>query len=223
MITYKGLENISTMFTLDPADSEFLNTLDILIKIIAGSGGLLLFFIGLRRYLRDQIWRRNEFVAKEMKDFNSDIMVKNVMSILDWGSRYVELFPGKPDYNEKFEKVDRPLLKSALQYHKLKISKPSGEKFTPTEVAIRDNFDCFLSYFERFDHFIEAGLITTEELKPYLRYWIDAISERIEEDVRNFIYHYINEYHYKGTQRLFERFGKNIKPATPLESTRSLP
>lgn len=194
------------MFTLNPHDKDFLYTLDFLVKLIAGTGGLYLFFIGLRRYLRDQTWRRNEFVAKEIKDFTSDPMVKNVMSILDWGSRYVELFPNKPNYDDRFVKVDRQILKSALQYHKFKTSEPIKDRFTQTEVAIRDNFDCFLFYFERFEHFIEAGLITPEELKPYLRYWIETISEDIEDDVRNFINHYIDRYNYKGTQNLFIRF-----------------
>jgi hypothetical protein len=210
------------MFTLNPYDKEFLDTLGFLIKLIAGGGGLYLFFKGLQRYLKDQTWRRNEFVAKEIKDFTSDPMVKNIMSILDWGSRYVELFPAKANYDDRFAKVDRPILKSALQYHKFKTTDPAKDRFTRTEVAIRDNFDCFLSYFERFEHFIEAGLITPEELKPYLRYWIDTISENMEDDVRNFINHYIDKYEYKGTQNLFKRFNKNIFPTTDIETTRIL-
>jgi hypothetical protein len=82
-----------------------------------------------------------------MKDFSSDPMVRNVMSILDWGSRYIELFPDKPNYDDRFVKVDRQILKSALQYHKFKAADPSKDRFTRIEVAIRDNFDCFLSYF----------------------------------------------------------------------------
>jgi len=31
------------MFTLNPHDKDFLDTLDLLIKVIAGSGGLYLF------------------------------------------------------------------------------------------------------------------------------------------------------------------------------------
>jgi hypothetical protein len=157
-----------------------------------------------------------------MKDFNTGAMVKNVMSILDWGSRYVELFPTKTNYDDRFAKVDRQILKSALQYHKFKIADSTNDRYTRTEVAIRDNFDCFLSYFERFEHFIEAELITIEELKPYLQYWIDTISENIEIDVRNFLFHYIDKYRYKGTQDLFIRFGKNVKPTTDIESTRVL-
>jgi len=121
-----------------------------------------------------------------------------------------------------FVKVDRQIFKSALQYHKFKAADPSKDRFTRIEVAIRDNFDCFLSYFERFEHFIEAGLITPEELKPYLRYWIETISDNIEDDVRNFINHYIERYNYKGTQNLFKRFNKNIYPTTNIDTTKTL-
>ncbi len=210
------------MFTLNPLEKDFLDTLNFFVTLIAGSSGLYLFFIGLKRYSRDQTWRRNEFVAKEMKDFTTDVMVRNVMSILDWGSRYVELFPGKSNYDERFVKVDRQILKSALQYHKFKTTEPIKDRYTRTEVAIRDNFDCFLSYFERFDHFIEADLITHDELKPYLQYWVDTISEDIENDVRNFLFHYIDKYNYKGTQKLFDRFNKNILPTTDIETTKTL-
>ena len=196
------------MFTLNPNDENFLRTLEFLLKVIAAAGGLYLFFIGLKRYLNDQIWKRNEFVAKEIKEFTSDKMAQNIMSIFDWGSRYVELFPNKPNYDDRFVKVDRQILKSALQFHEIRDSDSSKKRFTPTEVAIRDNFDCFLFYFERFEHFIEAGLITAKELEPYLRYWIDTISEDMESDVRNFINHYIDRYEYKGTQSFFYDLAK---------------
>ena len=101
-----------------------------------------------------------------------------------------------------------------MQSHKLK------PRFTKVEVAIRDNFDCFLNYFEIFEQYIEAGLITSKELEPYIKYWINTISDDIESDVKNTIHHYINEYGYKGTQTIFTRFGKNILPQTQLDSTK---
>lgn len=207
------------MFTLDPHNKHFLTTLEFLLKLIGSASAFYLFFIGLRRYFKDQIWKRNEFVAKEIKEFTSDKIVRNVMSILDWGTRYVELFPGKSNYDERFVKVDRQTLKSALQYHKLKVSESNKERFTQTEVAICDSFDYFLSYFERFEHFIQAGLITTHELEPYLKYWIITISEDMESDVRNFLNHYIEQYGYSGTQNFFLRFNKDIETTRSIEQS----
>lgn len=207
------------MFTLNPCDKDFLNTLDFLLKLIGGAGALLLFFIGIKRYIIEQTWKRNEFVANEIKVFTSDSMVRNAMYILDWGSRYIQLFPDKENYNDRFVKVDRQILKKALQYHDLRIKEDGKERFTTTEVAIRDTFDHFLSYFERFNQFIEAGLLTKKELQPYLIYWINSISNDMEEDARNVIYHYIKSYGFSGTQKLFSQFDKDIIPKTDIKTT----
>lgn len=207
------------MFTLDPSNSQFLPTLDIILKIIGGAGALLLFFIGIQRYIKEQTWKRNEFVANEIKQFTSDIMVRNAMYILDWGSRYIQLFPEKPNYSDRFVKVDRNILNKALQYHKLRIKEEGKDRFTETEVAIRDTFDHFLSYFERFHQFIQAGLLTKKDLEPYISYWIKSISNGMEESTRNAIYHYIQSYGFTGTQNLFKKFGKDILPKTDIDST----
>jgi hypothetical protein len=200
------------MFTLNPSNQNFLDTLDFLLKIIGGAGGLTLFIIGFKRYVKEQTWKKNEFVANEIKDFQNDKMVRNTMYMLDWGKRFIELFPDNPVYEQRFVKVTRNTLKLALQPHPIK------GKFSRIEVAIRDNFDVFFGYFEKYNQFIEAGLISKKELEPYLRYWIKTISDDIEPNVKNTIHHYINEYGYIGVQKLFEEYGKNIRPKTPLES-----
>lgn len=187
---------------------------DFILKAAGGLGGLVLFVIGLIRYTRDQTWKRHEFVAKEIKEFNGDKMVRNTMYMLDWGSRYIELFYEHPDPGKRYAKVTRATLRAALQSHKFK------SRFTRTEVAIRDHFDHFLNRIEMFEQFIEAELITKKEVEPYLKYWIETIGEDLEEEMKNTIYHYINEYGYQGVQKLFDRFGKNICPAAPLETTR---
>ncbi len=207
------------MFTLNPNDKDFLDTLDFLLKLVGGAGGLLLFFIGIRRYIKEQTWKKNEFVANEIKLFASDSMVRNAMYILDWGARYIQLFPDKQNYDDRFAKVDRPILKKALQFHSLRILEKGNERFTRTEITIRDTFDHFLSYFERYYQFIEAGLLSEKDLKPYLNYWIETLSTDMEEDVRNVIYHYINSYGFSGTQQLFKRFGKDISPKTDINTT----
>jgi hypothetical protein len=211
------------MFSLNPQSKDFLDTLGFLLKLFGGIGGFYLFLIGLRRYTKDQVWKRNEFVAKEIKEFTSDKMVRNTMFMLDWGERYIELFPDKPNYDDRIAKVDRQVLKLALQYHGFRTKDQGKDRFTSIEVAIRDNFDHFLSYLERFEQFIKAGLITAKELEPYLKYWISTIAENMEDDVRNAIYHYINQYGFTGTQELFNRFKKDIAPKTELNSTKYVP
>lgn len=189
-----------------------LDTLDLILTFIAGVGAFILFIIGLKRYKKDQIWKRSEFVAKEIQEFTSDKMVRNTMFMLDWGHRKIELFPDKPVYEDRFAKVDRQILNSALEFHELRNKIPGQERFTEVETAIRDNFDQFLSYFEKFEQFIVAKLITKSEISPYLDYWITAIADKMEKTTREVLYNFINEYNYHGTQNLFKRFGKNIMP-----------
>ena len=109
------------MFTFDPGNKDFIATLEFLLKIVGGGGAFYLFWIGLLRYRKDQIWKRNEFVAKEIKEFTADRIVKIVMCILDWGNRYVELFPGKANYDDRFVRFDHPaiwLLRHATFIHR---------------------------------------------------------------------------------------------------------
>ena len=207
------------MFTLYPGDESFLDTLDFFLKLFGGIGGLYLFFEGIKRYKIDQVWKRSEFVAKEIKEFTSDQMVRNTMYMIDWGTRKIELFPDKPDYADRYVKVDRKLLKQSLVHHIHRIPNPGESCFTPEEQAIRDHFDHFLSYFERFDQFIDAKVITAEEIEPYLRYWVRAITEGIEEEVREALYIYIEKYEFDGTKKLFEKFNKNIKPTSIVDRT----
>jgi hypothetical protein len=189
---------------------DILPTLEFYLKAIGGIGGFTIFVIGYRRYYKDQIWKRNEFVAAQIKEFLADSQVINTMYMLDWGRRKIQLFPDEPVYAERFAMVTRNTLNSALQSHRIKFS------FNKVEVAIRDDFDKFLAYFEMYERFINRKLITENEIEPYLRYWVSTISDDIEEPVRTTIHYYLAEYGYQGVQNLFMRFGKDIAPKEPL-------
>jgi len=71
------------MFDLNPNSSDFINFLEFLLKLVGGIGAFILFIIGFRRYRKDQVWKRSEFVAKEFNDFNADKIVRNTMYMLD--------------------------------------------------------------------------------------------------------------------------------------------
>jgi hypothetical protein len=195
------------MFSLCPSNPDFLDTLNFLLKLIGGAGAFYLFIVGIKRYSVSQAWKRNEFVANEIKLFNEDKMVINTKFMLDWaGGRLIELFPNEPEFDARFFKVDSAILKQALR-------SPMGPiKFSKAEVAIRDNFDKFLDHLEKFDQFIEAGLITKNELHPYLKYWINKMSSDPESEFKKALYNYIKIYEFDGVPKLFERFGKNVSP-----------
>jgi hypothetical protein len=200
------------MFTICPSDKEFIDSLEFLLKLFGGIGGLILFIVGFLRYSKSQEWKRKEFIANEIKEMNKDSIVRNAMYILDWDKRKIELFPEDPDFEKRYYVVDRELLKSALLSHKLK------GKFKKEEVRIRDTFDHFFDELERLNQFIESNLISDKEIGPYLKYWIKVISEDLDPKVKNIVFHYINEYNFSGVQQLFKKFNKDIFPTTNLES-----
>ncbi len=145
-----------------------------------------------------------------MNEFSNDIMVRNVLYMLDWGARKIELFPNKENYVDRFASVDRDILNEALIYHQDRIKENDKDRFSEVEVAIRDNFDQFLNYLERFDNFIVAKLISKEEIEPYLRYWLETISTDLSPTTKQALFNYINKYDFKGTIRLLKRFDIDI-------------
>jgi hypothetical protein len=58
-------------------------------------------------------------------------------------------------------------------------------------------------------------LVETDDLKPYLRYWIsilgDSENNKKTPEVRSRIWAYITDYGFVGTKSLLERFGYPIE------------
>ncbi|MDZ7646713.1 MAG: hypothetical protein U5K54_05750 [Cytophagales bacterium] len=117
------------MFTLNPCDSSFTTSIDLIIKFGSMIGGLILFIIGLNRYAKAQSWKTNEFVANEMEKFNLDSKVRNAMYLLDWEERYLELFPNRKVEKNRLVKVDRKMLCISLLPDKLMKVKTSKMEF----------------------------------------------------------------------------------------------
>jgi hypothetical protein len=64
--------------------------------------------------------------------------------------------------------------------------------------------------------FVEAHLITVEELSPYIKYWIDLCAGEMpghhSDDVFVLLRHYINFYEFTGAAALIAAFGYQQKP-----------
>lgn len=186
--------------------------IDLFLKGIGGITAIILFIIGFKRYNKEQKWKIKEFVAKEIKEFHENKMNKNAMLMLDWDTRNIELYPEHPDYEKRNVLIGRKELERALlPHHNLTF------KFSKDEAIIRDTFDHFLTTLTRFEHFIETEIVSLEDFRPYLRYWIDTIAEDLPVRARNVLHHYIIAYEYIGVINLVKRFGKEIKPTIALE------
>ena len=185
--------------------TEFEIALDI-VKIAGASAA---FVISLTQYRKAQRWKRAEFVANEVKEFNALPEVRNAKLMLDYTARYVDLYPEREKSEDRRVRVTDEVLIAALAPHS------RVKKFTQDEARIRDTFDEFLGRLERFENFIAADLISKEECAPYLEYWLDIIGMREEDAPRHALARslqtYIKEYEYDGVERLLSRFGYEVK------------
>lgn len=164
---------------------------------------ITLLITGLLQYSKAQRWKRAEFVAVELKDFESKPKVRNVMRMLDYSKRRLELFPER-DHEDRWCIVSNDTLCDALVYHE------ERTKFFPAEVAIRDSFDEFFDGLERVHSFLQSRLVTKKGLEPYLKYWLDVLgdpkNDRLSQEARNQIRSYVQSYGYLGVEDLIDRF-----------------
>ncbi|MEP7375907.1 MAG: hypothetical protein ABI675_21100 [Chitinophagaceae bacterium] len=197
----------------------------LIIAIIGLIGTLSVAIIAITTYQRNEKWKRAEFLAREMKEFQEKRPVQNTFKLIDWGSRSIPLLS-----EDAKDKVTREIQVHALLPHTVVNKKQgsdaeysglhadnAGSYYKPEEVAIRDSFDAFLDGLERFSYYVETGLVKAEGLRPYLEYWIDDIHSpaKDEEDAAwsAALLTYIQFYKFTGVQKLFAAFNKPIDPA----------
>jgi hypothetical protein len=215
------------------------------VSMLGFGGAIAAFGFALMQYRRAEQWKRVEFIANEIKDFESDAVVQNALLMIDWGKRRINLFLVANPTNNDLVNITRDVQWKALlphtvkrkfpEYHTAALSSNEGKgekgstRFTFVEARIRDTYDVFLTRLDRFANFIEAGVISAEELKPYIRYWVDAMTnnENPAEDAawRCTLLTYINFYDYSGVKFLLKRFDKNVESDSPIynELISSLP
>jgi hypothetical protein len=169
----------------------------------------------LWQYYKAQRWKQLEFVAEQVKQFDSDPQVNNAMLMLDWKVRTIDLYPKLNDPESRFVTVDDSMLYKALATRQ----EDTKTNFTDEEAEIRACFDSFFSYLQRFDQFIEARLVRRMDFWPFLRYWLNFIGDPEEwkrSDGKEAIlmwqlWDFVDYYEYSGVTRLFKRYGISIQ------------
>jgi len=206
-----------------PQTPRAVDLADLGLKILGLGGAVVAFLIGLRQYKRSEQWKRAEFVANELKEFNANPGVGLAMSMIDWGSRTLPLFTARDFNNRTRVLVTRQIQCRALLPHTvvepLKGSdvEASGEgAFSKEESAIRDSYDSFLDGLERMGSWVSSGLVGPDELDPYIGYWIRDIAAPTDdpEDAawNACLFMYIDTYGYEKVRELFLHFGYDITP-----------
>lgn len=157
----------------------------------------------LQKYFNEQTWKRKEFVVKQYADFKADPDVVIAMTMLDWIERKIPLLPGKPP-----TQFDEEMIIASLMSQRL--SNDGKTWFTSEEAKIRDVFSCFLDWLEQFHEFTEAGVLTMNDLRPYLGYWIDLIgnpnSGRLTPAVQQQLWQFLLDYKYTGVRELCRKY-----------------
>ncbi|WAL62136.1 lipase family protein [Thermocoleostomius sinensis] len=189
--------------------------------------------IGVYQYSQNQKWHRIEFLRKTVKEFEQEPNIWRALKILDFEEyRDYEVILGN---KQVVFQVTNELLCAALASHKERIIrkqeidalKATGclteeelERYQ-IETTLRDWFNQLLNGLEHFGYFVESGLFTVNEIRPWMIYWIRLIADRHYKrpgasKFYDQLYNYIHEYGFAGVIQLFERFGYRILP-TPYQ------
>lgn len=198
--------------------------------------------VGIRQYLIFCRWRRREFARSLVQTFLAQPTVRHVTDILDYEEYRLFTLSLADGRTIQFEANDARL-RRALRPHDEMVKTRRGldyicrlqaqggkldeksrqvliryqsEEFA-IELALREWFDRFLAGLEHFDSTIVAGLLTAEDLRPFVIYWVQVIGDRRfrrkgGSGFYDQLFHYICWAGYSGIQRLFERYGYEILP-----------
>lgn len=171
---------------------------------LAVAAGLVGFFIGLWQYQDAQKWKRTEFINKEIGAYEEIPYVSNAHSVLDSTGEEVELPPSDASGVTPSMVVDSNTLTRVLG------TPDPAKPFNAAEKRIRDSFDSFLSNLERFNSFIDLGLVKKKEINFYLSYWLkimgDPNNNKLTSAARTQLWKYIKENDYPGVIQLFNKF-----------------
>lgn len=185
---------------------------------------------GVYEYQRYHRWQRLEFLRRAVQEFEGDTEIRNALKILDLEEYRDYPLPSteKEQAGSTFKVTDQ-LIYASLAGHneRARTKKAFDEKraagsLSPEELnqyqietTLREWFNKMLNGLEHFGYFIESGLCTPSEIKPWLLYWIKLIGDAScrregSSQLYDQLYGYIHEYGFLGVQRLFERFGYRI-------------
>ena len=192
--------------------------------------GSTLFGAGLafKGFWRTEQWKRAEFLAREMKEFFASPRVQSALTMIDWSARRVRLLEATATEDGRVLVTRGMQIRALLPHTLIDLAGGSDQEasaegpdselahFTPAQAAIRDCYDTLLDGLERFSSYMKTDLVTAEELKPYIGYWVHDIAVETDdsEDAAwsAVLLTYIHFYGYQGVRALFTGFGRPIEP-----------
>ena len=128
---------------------------------------VLVFLFGIYEYKSSENWKRSEFVAEQIKEFNSDKINQSVLLLMDYDPVRMDLFPDKPNLKNRYVDVGLETLVTAIS---------KDNNFSSVELQIREYFEHLMIWLRRFDYFIVSGAIEPKELCADFGYPIDLMN-----------------------------------------------
>ncbi|HZT61367.1 MAG TPA: hypothetical protein VFA21_22360 [Pyrinomonadaceae bacterium] len=183
-------------FWLDKVD--FLSGLGVI-------AALIVFSVGLYQYQQGLVWKREEFLTGLIKSFGESPNVYNAKkmmeSLIQYKTASIELYP-ESDAGKKI--VD---IKNEEIFESLAVPLTEVGEHAP---SIRNSFDVFLDYLERFEHHIQSRVVNKSSLKVYIGYWIDVLGrhDKISETYRIKVIQYARFFEYDGVIHLINRYNR---------------
>jgi hypothetical protein len=144
-------------------------------------------------------WRRREYVAKVMADFEGDAQNRFCMSILDYNARRLTL-PGTT-VARRYDERDMLIALTPREDRGV---------YGLNDVLIRDAFDAFFNALDRVGEMCLAELIEWEDVEPYAAYWLKLLGRAPRERSELFdaaVRRYVTKFDFEGVAHLMRQVG----------------
>ena len=128
---------------------------------------IAVFAFGIWQYRSSENWKRSEFVAAQIKEFNTDKINHAMLLMMDYDPARVELFPDKAKADDRYVDVKFSMLVKAVGQEK---------EFSDAEFQIRIYFEQFLTSLSRFNYFLNSGAIEPQELCADFAYPVELMT-----------------------------------------------
>ena len=125
-------------------------------------------------YSQGRKFEKNKFLLERVEKFNNLESTQKVQKILDWNAIKIEI-------NNVTVKVDDSIIVEALKTHDQKVS------FDSTEVYLRQIFDDYFTGITELIILSNTGLVDRNNLKKFLKYWVDILNGNKQNKAENFV------------------------------------
>jgi hypothetical protein len=142
------------------------------IAALSAACAIAVFLFGILQYRSSENWQRSEFVAAQIKEFNTDKINAAVLQMMDYDPAHVELYPEKSSAKDRYVDVTLSMLVKAVGQEK---------EFTDAEFRVRIFFEHYLTSLSRFNYFLTSGAIEPEELCADFAYPVELMTGAARE------------------------------------------